>query len=97
LIVRVIGIACTAPVFGPGFKMEFKTNLLITSIDRDGTIAWVFRRTGTRLHAVVNYFEAREFQLRDEKRNPNRRRVFLPSAPTRTVHARTVRPHRQMT
>jgi hypothetical protein len=77
--------------------MEFKTNLLINSIDRDEATAWVFRRTGTRLHAVVNYFEAREFQLRDEKRNPSRRRVFLPSAFARTVHARTVRPHRQMT
>jgi hypothetical protein len=86
--------------------MEFKTNLLTTSIDRDEATAWVFRRiwrrTGTRLHAVVNYFEAREFQLPDEKRNPSRRRVFLPSAlaitvHARTVHARTARPHRQMT
>jgi hypothetical protein len=97
-----MGIAGAAPVFGPGFEMEFKTNLLTTSIDRDEATAWVFRRTGTHLHAVVNYFEAREFQLPGEKRNPNRRRVFLPSAPTqtvhaRTVHARTVRPHRQMT
>jgi hypothetical protein len=81
--------------------MEFKTNLLTTSIERDEATAWVFRRisrrTGTRLHAVVNYFEAREFQLRDEKRNPSGRRVFLPSALARTVHARTARPNRQMT